>query len=191
MELRLSAAMADTAGLSGEQALVERAKRDREAFAELYRRHYRAIARYVYRRVGDPHTTEDLVADSFMLAMTALPRFRNRGVPVRAWLYRIASNRVNRWARQARRRATQTLDAERADPKAAPMDARMTRGFARAALLTLSPKYQTVLALHYLEGMTVADVALATGCRVGTVKSRLARGRDALRRRLQQRRSQL
>jgi RNA polymerase sigma-70 factor (ECF subfamily) len=52
---------------------------------------------------------------------------------------------------------------------------------ARRALLALPPKYQSVLALHYLEGMSVEEVALAVGCRMGTVKSRLSRGRQALR----------
>ena len=58
-----------------------------------------AIARYVYRRVGDGHVTEDLVADVFVSAMQAFARYRHNGVPLRAWLYRIATNRVNRWAR--------------------------------------------------------------------------------------------
>ena len=188
MELEIFAPASILAEMDDERSLVERAKRDRKAFALLYRSHYRSIAGYIYRRVGDVHTTEDLVADVFTAAMQALPRYRHRGLPVRAWLFRIASNRVNRWVRRQRRRAMAPLDGDEAAREAPPADGPSRIDDARAALLTLPPKYQTALALHYLEGMPIAEVALATGCRVGTIKSRLARGRDALRRRLEQRR---
>jgi len=189
MELEIAAPVPDTRDWDDEHELVEQAKRDRNAFGVLYRRHYRPIAGYVFRRVGDRHIAEDLVADAFMLAMQAIPRYRSRGLPVRAWLYRIATNRVNRWARRERKRLLRQLETDPVDPRQAvtPAD---TRDRARAALLVVAPKYQAVLALHYLEGMNVEDVALATGCRVGTVKSRLARGRDALRQCLQKGRSQ-
>ena len=52
----------------------------------------------------------------------------------------------------------------------------------------LPPKYQAVLSLHYLEGLAVKEVAAVLGCRMGTVKSRLSRGRQALRERLNGRR---
>jgi RNA polymerase sigma-70 factor (ECF subfamily) len=55
---------------------------------------------------------------------------------------------------------------------------------ARTALLSLRPKHQAVLALHYLEGLSLEEVAAVIGCRVGTVKSRLSRARVALRDRL-------
>ncbi len=187
MELQISAPVSNFVRQEDERDLVERAKRDREAFAVLYRRHYQAIAGYIYRRVGDAHVTEDLVAEVFLSALRALPRFRYRGVPIKAWLYRIATNRLNHWARQQRRRAITQLDSEVIDQTGEPVDAGLTREHTRAALLTLAPKHQAVLALRYLEGMSVEDVALATGCRVGTGKSRLSRGRDALRRRLRQR----
>ncbi len=186
MELEIAAPVPSAWDTDDERELVERAKRDRAAFGVLYRRHYRPIAGYVFRRVGDRHVAEDLVADTFMFAMQAIPRYRSRGLPVRAWLYRIATNRVNRWARRERKRLSRPLDAEPVDRPAATNGV-VTRDRARAALLAVAPKYQAVLALHYLEGLTVEDVALATGCRVGTVKSRLARGRDALRQRLAER----
>ncbi len=199
MELQLSMPAArvsnaagdlDAVSLEDERVLVERARQDRLAFAELYRAHYRAIAGYIHRRVGDAHVTEDLVADVFTAALQALPRYRQRGLPIRAWFYRIASNRVNRWVRQARRHAKERLTAEPVDHRPSSTETRITKDYARAALLNLAPKHQTVLALHYLEGMPIAEVALAVGCRVGTVKSRLSRGREALRRQLEKRRSQ-
>ena len=100
MELPIWATVPDPAVLDGERELVERAKRDSQAFALLYRRYYPAIAGYIYRRVGDRHTAEDLVAEVFLAALRHLPRYRYRGVPVRAWFYRIATNEVNRWARK-------------------------------------------------------------------------------------------
>ncbi len=177
----------DGADVACERDLVERAKCDREAFAMLYRRHYRMLTGYVYRRLGDVHATEDLVAEVFLSALRALPRYRYRGVPLRFWLLRIATHAVNRSARRNRRMCVEHAELERVPQTAhegssTPDDADRER--ARRALLSLSPKHQAVLALHHLEGLCVADVAAILGCRVGTVKSRLARARDALREKL-------
>lgn len=172
-----------------ESALIERVRGEPAAFGELYRRHHAAIARYVYRRVGDGHVTEDLVADVFVSAMQAFARYRHNGVPLRAWLYRIATNRVNRWARRERSRAMKRLETEPMAAQVVPSEEPQSRELARTALLTIAPKYQAVLSLHYLEGLSINEVAATLGCREGTVKSRLHRGREKLRARLLQRRS--
>ncbi len=164
-----------------EAALVSRAKRDPQAFAALYRRHYAAIAGYVFRRVGDEHTAEDLTADVFLAAVRSLGGYRHRGVPFRAWLYRIATHTVNRWARRQRKRFCQTLPESLACAESGATDPKA----ARLAMLSLSPKHQAVLALHYLEGLSVEEVASVIGCRIGTVKSRLSRARVALREQLE------
>lgn len=184
-QLPVSVSMTSPRSLCGddERDLVLRAQRDRVAFAELYRRHYRPLCSYVFRRTGDVHATEDLVSDVFVTALRTLPRFRYRGVPVRFWLLRIATNAVNRWARRRRNRSTACLDV---DPPADVDTAVSICGAAEVeraqhALLTLSPKLQSVLSLHYFEELSVKEVAAVLGCRVGTVKSRLARARDALR----------
>jgi RNA polymerase sigma factor (sigma-70 family) len=182
---------ADWSTDADERELVERAQRNREAFAVLYRRNYAALARHLYRRTGDVHATEDLVSDVFLTALRSLPRYRYRGVPLRFWLLRIATNVANRWARRQRRGAIASLEAGRRDA-ACPRSVSREEGAdverAQCALLTLPPRYQAVLSLHYLEGLAVRDVAAILGCRAGTVKSRLARARDALRQRLNGRR---
>jgi len=190
--VRLPACMdqPDGSARDEERQLVERAKHDRQAFAALYRRHYRAVASHVFRRTGDVHVTEDLVADVFLIALRTLPRYRYRGVPVRFWLLRIATNTVNRWIRR-RRRGLVLADVDVPLPATAPGgpgEGSADGPAARRALLTLSPKHQAVLALHYLEDLTVDEVAAVIGCRPGTVKSRLARAREALRTRLNGRR---
>ncbi|MHC5003022.1 MAG: RNA polymerase sigma factor [Planctomycetota bacterium] len=184
MELTATTVLAEPAR-DDEPSLVERAKHDRHAFAALYRAHYPAVAGYVMRRIGDRHLADDLVADVFLSALRALPAYRHRGLPFRAWLLRIATNRVNRWARRERRRGPVPAGAPDGAVEDAPAadDAEL----ARTALLGLPPRYQAVLSMHYLEGMPLRSIAIVLGCREGTVKSRLARGREALRRELERR----
>lgn len=169
-----------------ERALVARARRDPEAFAALYRRHYPAIARYVRRRVGEEATAADLVAETFLVALEHLPRYRERGLPFRAWLYRLATSRVHRWLR--RRALLHVLHLE-GEPAARGGERGGESGggsaaLVRDALLSLPARYQGALTLHHLEGLSVEEVAATLGCRPGTIKARLSRGRERLRRRL-------
>lgn len=186
MGLTACASAADWTDVDGEQSLIERARHDRRAFAVLYRRHYAAVAGYLYRRTGDVHVTEDLVADVFVSALRAMPRYRQRGRPFRNWLYAIATNAANRWARRRRRWFHEPLNDQTAT--AAEEDRHHAAGEAQQALLALSPKHQAVLTLHHVEGLRVEEVAAILGCRVGTVKSRLSRARAQLRARLEKRR---
>ncbi|MDX2200347.1 MAG: RNA polymerase sigma factor [Phycisphaerae bacterium] len=188
----MQTAATDESPAAAELRLIAIAQRDPAQFGPLYREHHPAIAGYIYRRVGDSHAADDLVADVFTTALQYLRRYRPQGLPLRAWLYRLASNRVNRWARRERGRAFAQLSCSNVDPASnARQISEDRRATVRAALLTLPTKYQTVIALHYLECLPVSDVATALGCSEGTVKSRLSRGRDHLRRRLESRRYEL
>jgi RNA polymerase sigma-70 factor (ECF subfamily) len=163
-----------------EAELVARARTDPGAFAALYGLHHAAIARYVRRRVGDAHLASDIVAETFLTALEELHRYRERGLPFRAWLYRLASSRVNRWVRRRGPRALSITGEEAArEERSSP---RHAVEIARRALLALPARYQTALALHYLEGLSVEEIATALGCRAGTVKARLSRGRERMRR---------
>jgi len=164
-----------------ESALVARAKQDPSAFGLLYRRHYPAIQRYLRRRLGDSAVLDDLVAETFLTAQSHLASYRERGLPFRAWLYRLATSRLHRWLRTQRWRHVLQLESEPAVEAGDDEE----REIVRRALLELPARLQTCLTLHYLEGLSVEEVASALGCRPGTVKSRLARGREALRRRLE------
>jgi RNA polymerase sigma-70 factor (ECF subfamily) len=190
-ELGVSMGEAGWTAVDDERDLIERAKTDREAFAVLYRRHCHPVFAYVYRRTGARHATEDVVSEVFLTALRTLSRYRYRGVPLRYWLLRIATNAVNRWARRQRHWgvrlvATEQIDDRRHDPPSTGGETDPEQ--ARRALLSLPPKYQSVLALHYFEGLALQEIAAIIGCRLGTVKSRLARARDALRVELNQRR---
>jgi len=175
----------DALGDEAERRLVDQARQDPEAFAHLYRLHYARVAGYIHRRTGRRELTKDLVGEVFLTALKMLPRYRYRDTPFRAWLYRIASNAVNQWARRERRR----LRRERrhampgANASLEPPDGLIVR----RALLSIDPKQQDVLVLHHLEGLGIDQIALVLGMPAGTVKSRLHRARGALRRALEER----
>ncbi len=169
-----------------EGELIARAASDPAAFAELYQRHYAAVAAHIWRRTGDHHATEDLVAGVFHTALRRIRRYRSRGVPYRFYLLRIATNDVNKWMRSARRRdaaLARLAECERPDDASvSASDASVEH--LRQALGALAPRFQSVLALHYVDGLSVAETATVLGCREGTVKSRLSRARAALLRRM-------
>jgi RNA polymerase sigma-70 factor (ECF subfamily) len=175
------------AGLDSDARLALLARRDPGAFSPLYRRHYPMIVGYLYRRLGDAHVAEDLAADTFIAALNAIGRYRPTGAPFRAWLLRIATNLANNHVRQAARRRARLscIEQWKRDRPAADDEAEA----ARAALAALTPDHQAVLCLHHVEGLRVEEIAVILGCRVGTVKSRLSRAREAMRSQLEGERS--
>jgi RNA polymerase sigma-70 factor (ECF subfamily) len=191
-----------------EDELIRAARSDPRAFGELYLQHQSAIWRYLRHRTGESHAADDLVAEVFLELLRALPRFRPRGIGVRGWLYRVATRRVARWAKRRRRSdesfdedlhtrarrssAATAGDSNESDAFRAPDGATTGNGDpsdaaarVRAALSALHERWQTVLVLHYLQGLAIDEIADVLGVRPGTIKSRLARGRDELRRRLE------
>lgn len=162
----------------GERLLVERARSDRRAFAPLYLAHYGPILGHIFRRVGDAHAAQDIAAETFIRAMNGLAKYQQRGLSFRHWLLRIASNEVNRHLQRAARRRRHERGAWR-EGTGAPVGVETSEHVQRA-LLRLSADHQTVLALHYFEGLSVEEIARVVGCRAGTVKSRLGRARTAL-----------
>jgi RNA polymerase sigma-70 factor, ECF subfamily len=165
-----------------EREIVDIAKSDPTAISYLYREHYGAIHRYVHRRIGNAHDTNDIVAEVFLSMVRYLPRFRWTGAPFRCWLLVLTTTQINRWIRKRRfsslwrsvdsfePQVTESVDAS--DERIEPM---------RKALLGLPLNIQTVLTLHYFEDLSVAAIAEMLNCRPGTVKSRLSRGRELLR----------
>ena len=79
---------------SEERLLIEAAQKDPSRFAELYEQNFHRVYAYVSRRVRDRAETQDLTAHVFQQALANLNKFKWRGAPFAAWLYRIAHNAV-------------------------------------------------------------------------------------------------
>ncbi len=156
--------------------------------ASLYHTHYTAIVQYLFRRTGDQHAAEDLAAETFIRAGRGLAKFRSQDCPVEAWLIRIATNEAHRWARRSVRRRMMPLSAvEHAALSDRPVDPPGHFDELLDAFHSLSPSFQDVLSLHYFAHLDVQCIALVLRCRPGSVKSRLARARAALRVELERR----
>jgi RNA polymerase sigma factor (sigma-70 family) len=181
-----------TAGLS-DQELLDRfvARRDEAgeaAFAALVGRHGPMVLGVCHRVLRDPSDASDAFQATFLVLVKKAGSVR-AGPSLGPWLYGV-SVRVARRARAvaARRRGRETtVDAM---PEVAARDEATgddLRALLDGAMRGLPARYRTALVLCYLEGMTHEEAARRLSCPVGTVRSRLARGRDLLRARLSRR----
>ena len=147
-----------------ERELVERARRDPEAFAVIYRKHVNGIRNFAYRRCGDPHVADDITAIVFERAWRYLPTLKVQDYGIAPWLYRIAANELASHFRKRFRgdRATAKLAAIRPQDPVDPADHLERRhdiDEVRAALGRLRPRHQEVITLRYLAGLTPQETA--------------------------------
>jgi len=174
------------------QLLIERARSgDGHAFEELARREERALYRHALRIVGTTSDAEDIVQDALFSAWRSIASFQ--GLSFRAWLFRIATNRALDQLRSRKRRPELPLDPPDddevtwAEPVAPGPDLTQLAGDREAlaavetALEALPAEQRTALLLRDVEGFAYEEIAVITSVEIGTVKSRIHRGRLAVR----------
>ena len=170
-----------------DQALVERAKADPEAFGDLYQRYLGQIYSYIYHRTGDTGEAEDLTERVFMQALTHLQSYTYRGLPFTVWLYRIAHNTVANWYRGRQRHKTSPIDEARAVARQdAPLEQVEEAMLVRKAVATLPPDRQQLLLLKFVEERPHAEIGQIMGRSEGAVKALLHRTLRALREELRE-----
>jgi RNA polymerase sigma factor (sigma-70 family) len=161
---------------------------DREAYAELVRRHAPVAVRTA-RLLGAGTDAEDVVQEAFVKAYASLDRFRD-GAPFRPWLLSIVANETRNLLRSAGRRAARERAAwERTTPllvpgpddaPAAAVLSSERREQLVAGLGRLGEPYRHVVVCRYLLDLDEAETATVLGVPRGTVKSRLSRALDQL-----------
>ena len=179
-----------------DQDLIDRARGgDTAAYGELVRRHQQIAFRTALVFAGSAADAEEAAQDGFVKAWRALARFRD-GEPFRPWLLAIVANEARTRRRAAGRRsewtrraaAVEGAEAGRGgggpDPLALAI-AGEVRGELLGALAALGARDREVLSLRYLLDMSEGEMAVALGCRRGTVKSRLSRALGRLREEVQ------
>jgi RNA polymerase sigma-70 factor (ECF subfamily) len=170
---------------SSESELVSFAKRDPEAFGELYERYVDKIYSYIYYRTGNHHDAEDLTARTFYRALKHLHRYQDRGLPFSAWLYRIAHNLVANWHRDRSRRQVIALDEVALVSPRPDAESRLELEDNQKRLLRLirreSGDRQQLLILKFVEQMSNREIAQIMGRSEGAIKSLYHRTLLALR----------
>ncbi|MHC4430301.1 MAG: RNA polymerase sigma factor [Planctomycetota bacterium] len=170
--------------------LVQRACSDPDAFAQLYLMHYNTIFHYCARRLFDRHSAEDVTSTVFFKVVHNLDSFDGTAIDFRSWLLRIATNAVNDHLRDARRRTEamkKVVKNGRAEFEVAiDCDAELLERkiLLKQALLSLKPKYQTVITLRFFENMKLTEIAACLGKKPSTVRSWLLRATAKLRKTL-------
>ena len=171
--------MSHSPSRADEADLVERAKRDPNAFGELYDRHFQQIYRFVFSRVREQAAAEDVTSEVFMKALKSLPRYQHTGRPFSAWLYQIAVNAVA--DRYRADRPTRDIDEmhDLASPETAVEEVAAQRDEVRriwAVVERLPGQQRTAMVLKFQEDMKIEDIAAAMGKSEGAVKLLLHRG---------------
>jgi RNA polymerase sigma-70 factor (ECF subfamily) len=185
-----------------ETEFIERLRRgEAAAFEELVAERSGEIYGLLFRLTENSEETRDLTQETFLRAFQSIGRFRGEA-DLRTWIYRIAINQARnrwRWWRRRHKDSTVSLDAtqgqsnqtviatlaESSDNPEQQTLAHERELALRSALQKVGRAYRETVVLRDIEGFTYEEIATTLGINIGTVKSRLARGRQELKRKLE------
>lgn len=162
--------------ISDDQALLQAAQGNHDAFGVLYERYVSRIYNYVYYRTGQSADAEDLTAKVFFRAYNHIGSYRNTGVPFSAWLYRIAHNLVANWHRDNSRKKEIALEDEptlvhRGDQPETALLKGEEVGSLFKVIRALTPERQQLLILKYVDQLSNAEIGVIMGRSEGAIKS--------------------
>ena len=169
--------------------LVERVRGgEREAFGFLYRRHQAAVYRFARAMTGSSPLAEDIVQEVFLALMRDLERYDASRAALRTYLFGIARN-LSRYKIRSLRRLLplDEVEAVGLEDPAAALSAREETRRLRQCVRGLPARYREVIILCELQELDYAETALVLNVPIGTVRSRLHRGRQMLIERLRRR----
>lgn len=174
-------------GFSDDEIVELATEGNRRAFGELYDRYVERIYNYVYYRTSNPRDAEDLTERVFFRAIRHIENYEDRGLPISAWLYRIAHNLVANWYRDNSRRQEIPLEsvAFSLSYQGDQPEAAVLKTEERDALLNvirrLPSDRQQLLILKFVERLTNREIGQIMGRTEGAIKSLYHRTLTALR----------
>jgi RNA polymerase sigma-70 factor (ECF subfamily) len=164
-----------------ERLLIEAAQKDPNRFAELYEINFERVYAFIARRVPDRDEAEDLTSEVFHKALANLPRFKWRGAPFAAWLFRIAANMIaDRSKRVAKERDISEAD-EPTDLTQISLEEIEFRAQIFRLVAALPIDQRRVIALRFAEQKSIRAIADQMGRTEGAVKQLQFRGLQQLR----------
>ncbi|MCD6429399.1 sigma-70 family RNA polymerase sigma factor [bacterium] len=180
-----------------EKEIIQRAKRDPQAFGLLFDKYYQPIFGYILRRTANVALAQDLTSQTFLKALKKLKRFKWRNVPFSAWLFRIATNEVNAFYRYQKRhkkiliedlpeissRINLLKEVERAEEELKRKEEFLKL---HQCISKLNSKYQTVITLRFFEKKKISEISQILGKPEGTIKSQIHRALKELKKLIQE-----
>lgn len=190
-----------TTAAPDERTLVERAQAgDLDAFEQIVQTYQTKVYNIALSMTGNHHDADDAAQDVFIKVYRSIGAFSFRA-RFSTWLYRVATNVCLDYLRKRKRTAAVTLDADDtedaqiqiADPAPTPeilLEEKETIRQVRQAIAQLSDEHKKVILLRDLSGLSYDEIAAIEQCSVGTVKSRINRARQNLKKLLEENREQ-
>lgn len=170
--------------IRAEYAILEKSRKDPEAFGQLYKKYFDRIFGFVYRQTDDADVASDLCSQTFLNALKNVDKFSFRGVPVSAWFYKIASNEVNRYYRKKKSDKTFSLEEEKIrnlyEQANEGWDDEMIERLL-GYLAELAPEMLEVLNLRFFEDKDFKEIAFILDITESGAKMRTYRALDSLR----------
>lgn len=167
-----------------EYSILEKSRKDTRAFGELYEKYFDRIFNFIYRQTDDEDLTADLCSQTFLNALNHVHRFEFRGLPVAAWLYRIAANEVNKHYRA--QKATRIFSIEEMRVKElvemgaeSPDEELIQRMIGH--LKELPTEMLEVLELRFFEDLDFKEIAYILNITESGAKMRTYRALDRMR----------
>lgn len=160
---------------------------DLDSFNKLVEGYQKMVYNLALRMLGDSHAAEDATQDAFLSAWRSIGSFR--GGNFRAWLWRITANVCRDHFRKLRRHPSTSLEAMLLEPEGlssseSPEDYVLRREMGeqiQKGLASLPLEQRLTVILCDIQGLSYEEIAQVMGCSLGTVRSRLSRGRAQLR----------
>jgi RNA polymerase sigma-70 factor, ECF subfamily len=147
--------------------------RNEAQLGELYEEYYDRITRYAYVHIGDRNDAEDIAGETFLKALKTLDSYQERGIPIQAWLFKIAHNLVVDHLRKKAKVKLQPMDltpvASDEDP-VEEVEKSIKLEKVKSAMKNLTDDQRTVVGLRFLGGMTSREVAQIMNKNDGAVR---------------------
>jgi len=147
--------------------------RNEAQLAELYEEYYDRITRYAYVHIGDRNDAEDIAGETFLRALKTLDSYQERGVPMQAWLFKIAHNLIVDYLRKKTKIKIQAIDitplADDEDPTVM-VEKKVQLEKVKKAMINLTDDQREVIGLRFLGGMTSREVAQVMNKNDGAVR---------------------
>lgn len=167
-----------------ERLLIEAAQKDPSRFAELYEQNFHRVYAYIALRVRDRAEIQDLTAHVFHQALANLGKFKWKGSPFAAWLYRIAANAIVDQAKRKQRESSEQPEPTAESATAVDLEEVERRARLFSAVDRLPEDQRLVISLRFADEKSIREIAETLGRSEGAVKQLQFRGLENLRNRL-------